>query len=147
MAIDPATVTVFSAQEVCDLASADDVASAVGGDVDSVSPSTGSTPQCVYNLTIGDQRLSVTTACSVPRRISRKCRCRGASDVATAVVPFDTPYEAIGGIGDLAAMSSSETFTSLVVLAGDQVFTVAGAGVDEEQVLAIAGVMAGAAEV
>lgn len=143
-AVDPASVPVLSAQDVCDLAPSADVAAAIEGEVDEVAAGSAPTPQCVYNVTIDEQRRSLTTSVQRPEDdLGGKAGAAGF-DVATDVVVFETPYEPFAGVGDRAAVSASDSLTILVVLAGDQVFTVGGAGFTVEQIAAVATVVADA---
>jgi hypothetical protein len=141
--VDPASVQVFTSQEVCDLVSEADMGAAVAGEVTNVVARDLSTPQCSYDFTTATgERANLSTSVQRPEEDLGGSAGAAGFDVATSVVIFDTPYEPLDDVGDQAAISASENFTQIVVLAGDQVLTIGGnVPVTEEQVKAAAAMM------
>jgi hypothetical protein len=127
--VDPASVPVLSAQQVCDLATAEQVSSAIGAEVTSVEPVDASTPQCSYRFIDAEGTdTNVSVAVQRPDEDLAGSAGQAGFDYATAIVLFDAPYETVDGVGDQAAITSSEQVTQMVVLAGGQVFTIATSG-------------------
>lgn len=141
--VDPASVPVFTSQEVCDLVTDADMAAAVAGEVTNVVARDLSTPQCSYDFTTATgERANLSTSVQRPEEDLGGNAGAAGFETATAIVIFDTPYEPLDGVGDRAAISASENFTQIVVLAGDQVLTVGGnVPVTEEQVKAAAAML------
>lgn len=124
--VDPASVKVYTSAEVCALVSADVAASTLGVELSGTSPSEMSTPQCSYEFTTADGTFTNLTL-AVQRPVDDLGGSAGKAgfDVTTSLVIFDTPYEPLAGLGDLAAISASPSLTLIAVLANDQVFTIA----------------------
>ena len=141
--VDPASVEVFTSQEVCDLVTAEDMGSAVAGEVSKVTPRDLSTPQCSYDFTTAEgDRANLSIAVQRPEDDLGGKAGEAGFEMATSVVIFDTPYEPLAGVGDKAAISASDGFTQIVVLAGDQVLTIGGnTPVTKEQVSAAGAMM------
>ena len=136
--VDPASVEVFTSQEVCDLVTAEDMGAAVAGEVSKVTPRDLSTPQCSYDFTTAEgDRANLSIAVQRPEEDLGGKAGEAGFAMATSVVIYDTPYEPLDGVGDKAAISASDGFTQIVVLAGDQVLTIGGnVPVTEEQIRA-----------
>lgn len=124
--VDPSTLKVYTSAEVCELAGPDVASTTLGVELNAITPSEMSTPQCSYEFTTADGTFTNLTV-AVQRPIEDLGGLAGQAgfDYTTSFVIFDTPYEALAGLGDQAAVSASETFTMIAVLANDQVFTLA----------------------
>lgn len=142
--VDPASVKVYTSAEVCALVAQDVAASTLGVDVSGVSEVDMSTPQCSYNFTTADGvRSNLTLAVQRPVEDLGGAAGMAGFDLTTSLVIFDTPYEPLPGLGDAAAVSASESFTIIAVLANSQVFTIAtSAPIDVAQLVAFGSVVA-----
>ena len=122
--LDPSTVRVYTSAEVCALVSQEVATATLGVDVTGVEVSDLSTPQCFYNFTVDGTRSNLTLAVQRPIEDLGGAAGKAGFDFTTSLVIFDVPYEPLAGLGDEAAVSASETLTSVAVRADDQVFTI-----------------------
>lgn len=124
--LDPTLVPIYRSDDVCALVSQETATATLGVEVTEVATFDMATPQCSYNFTTVDgTSTNLTLAVLRPMDDLSGFAGKAGFDYATSFVLFDTPYEPLEGLGDEAAVSASEGFTQIAVLANDQVFTIA----------------------
>lgn len=124
--VDPDTIRVYTSAEVCALIPEATAAATLGVELTAVAPSDLSTPQCSFEFTLSDGvRSNLTLAVQRPNEDLAGLAGKAGFDFTTSLVIFDIPYVPLAGVGDEAAVSSSDTFTIIAVLVNNQVFTLA----------------------
>lgn len=140
--LDPAEVPVFTSAELCDLVPAQDVGEALGVEITEAEPFEG-TPQCTYTFS-GDEGVTTNVVLAVPRPVEELGGLVGeeaydqAVELNQSLAGADAVVEEVPSVGSGATWLSGAANSVLLAWADDQVVTIAGTPLTQEQAAALA---------